>query len=399
MKPEDFDLDVAPGRLEPTTFTERVYGTPITTREVTGLGFVPDPLPPNFDMGEVLQATIKSISRAERCLGELSAMARDLENPYLLIGPFVTREAKLSSAIENTYASAKQIALFDVDLDAIEPDDRPETLEVRNYVHALHHGFRSKLPLCSRLFLEMHKTLLQGVERDAGVPGEYRTTQNAIGRNRSRFEDAKFVPVPPRFLGDCVTQFERFINSNSDIHPLIRFAIAHYQFECIHPFDDGNGRLGRLLIALQLCRQADLSAPLVYISGFFEQNRDDYYGKLFRVSTHGEWLDWVKFFLSGVVTQAEDALHRATKLLELRKSYHERVREKRASGVLPTIIDKLFEFPVTTVATVCEWTGLTPPAAGKLVRKLEEKRILAEITGREKRRVFYAPGVFELIEL
>jgi len=400
MRTEDFAAGIASGRLERTVFKEKIYtGTAVTLRDVHGYGFVPNPLPPNLDRGELLVQIQDGLLEAERSLSELAGIARDLENPYLLIGPFVQREARLSSAIEDTYASAKQVMLFDLDPNSIEPESRNDTREVSNYVKALHYGHKSPLPLCRRLFLEMHKILLDGVHRDAGVPGEFRTTQNAIGKKDSRFENARFVPTPPNYVPECLDQLERYINGDCRLPRLVRFAITHYQFECIHPFDDGNGRLGRLLVALQLCKQAQLSSPLVYISGFFEQNRSDYYDKLLAVSTRNEWEEWISFFLTAIVTQARDAYNRAKLLLELRAKYQQLVQEKRASAVLPKIIDALFEHPVLTVNLVRKIGCVTAPSAGALISKLEKKGIIVEATGRKRKKVYIAPKIIELVDL
>lgn len=378
---------------------ERVYEGGIShAREVAGVGFVPNPLPPNLDLGALYIATIHGLLEAQSSLSDLATVARDLDNPYLLMGPFATREAKLSSAIEDTFASARQVMLFEFDVDSDEPENRSDTLEVANYVSALNFGYKSELPLCQRLFREMHAILLNNVKRDAGIPGEFRTTQNAIGSRRGGFEDATFVPPPPRFLDTCLSEFESFLNARCDLPALITIAMSHYQFECIHPFDDGNGRLGRLLIALQLCRQANLATPLVYISGFFEQNRSEYYRRLLNVSSQNDWLGWIQFFLTAVNTQARDAYGRAKRLLALRERYRDLVREKQASPLLPILIDKLFERPVLTASMVCKYVDVTPKSAGALIRRLEAKSIVREVTGWKRNRVFLAEEIMTLIE-
>ncbi len=400
MDYEAFRNSVCPGKLEATVFTEKRFsGGSVAYTDVSGYGFVPDDLPPSLDLGQLLIETQAAILEAERNLTQLDTIARDLENPYMLIGPFITREAKLSSAIENTFASAKQIALFDSDPSAVETENRQEVQEVRNYVQAMNHGYKSNLPISPRLVLEMHKILLTDVRRDAGVPGKFRTTQNAIGNRSTSFEDAKFVPTPPRFIDDSISALMKFIHdTESEIPRLIRFALSHYQFECIHPFDDGNGRLGRLLVSLQLCSQAQLAAPLVYVSGFFEQHRESYYSLLYNVSAKGEWMPWVNFFLSAIATQADDAFDRARRLLQLRQKYLDAVREKRASALLPKLVDRLFEHPAMTVSMASMLTETTPQTAGKLVQKLCEKKILSEVTGRKSHRVYIAPEILEAIE-
>lgn len=400
MKENDFRPGF-PGKLERTIFRERIFtGTRIDVREVPGVGFVPDPLPPKLDLGGLLVEIHDAVVAASSKLAELAAVARDLQNPYILIGPFSAREARDSSAIENTYASAQQLALFDIDPNAIDRESVSEVTEVRNYVRALEHGFQSDRPLCCSLFLEMHEILLTDVKRDAGTPGQFRTTQNAIGSKESSFENAKFVPPPPAHVSGCMNDLERYINTAESKIPLLaRMAMVHYQFESIHPFDDGNGRLGRLLIALQLCKQGPIRAPLVYISGFFEKNRQSYYQKLYNVSTQGDWIDWIKFFLTAVVTQADDACVRATKLLKLRTDYLERVREKRASGALPILIDKLFEHPILTVSLVCKLANVTSPAASQQIRRLIEKRILQEYpTGRQRKKLYIATEILDVTD-
>lgn len=396
MTPEDFLMKLAPGRLEPTTFTERRFSPKgIETTVAQGYGFVPDNLPPQISRSEILDVCVQPLLDAERSLSELAGVARDIDNPLVLMGPFIQREAKLSSAIENTFASGQNLALFDVDANAVEPDKRQDTREVSNYSRALWHGYKSDLPICRRLILDMHKILLDGVDRDAGTPGKFRQTQNAISQQHHRFRDAKFVPPPPRYLDKLISALEAYVNTKSSLPRLIQFALTHYQFETIHPFDDGNGRLGRLLIALQLCKQAQLDMPLVYISGFFEANREEYYQRLFRVSTQGECGEWINFFLTAIATQAEDARDRAKNLLGLRQKYRDLVTEKRASAMLPSVIDELFKQPAITVTGVCKTTGLKAPSAGKLIGKLEEKGIVLEITGRQRKRVYVATEILE----
>ncbi len=397
MKYSDFKQPLTPGRLEPTVFMERGFGERgRDSRKVSGFGYVPFDLPAGVLSKDIAHDVQDVLLAAERNLSMLEGLACNLDNPTLLMGPFTQREAKHSSAIENTFASAHQLALFEMDPNAIEPDSRSEVREVNNYVRALRYGFEAREPICLRLIRDMHRILLDGVTRTAGQPGEFRTTQNAIGDPTAPFENAKFVPPPPRFLPGCLDSLERYIHDRSDLPPLVRFALVHYQFESIHPFDDGNGRLGRLLIALQLSKQAQLSLPLVYISSFLEQHRDDYYRLLYRVSAEGAWVDWIRFFLSAISTQAHDALLRARKLIALRNDYQRQVQVKRASAMLPRIVDELFVNPAITVARVCEVTGMHPPSAGKLVRVLEQKGIVKEATGRNINRVFIAEEIVDV---
>jgi cell filamentation protein, protein adenylyltransferase len=395
MDDRDFQSPKSPGRLEPTTFVERVLEPSgrLLSREVAGRGFVPDPLPAGLTRKEVLLEAHDHILEAERSLSALEGMAGRLKDPSVLMQPFARKEARHSSAIENTFASEEQLALFGVDETAVEPSQREDVQEVRNYFNALQHGFRDNRPLRLNLIKEMHERLLQGVTRSAGTPGRFRTTQNAIGSKQSSFKSARFVPPPPRYLDELLTQMERYMNATNGLPRLVRFALTHYQFECIHPFDDGNGRLGRLMIALQLCKQGQLERPLVYVSGFFERHRHDYYDLLYRVSTEGAWIEWIQFFLTAIASQAKDALQRAKHLDRLREDFHARVRKKRASAMLPKVIDELFTSPAINVAIVQQVTRMAAPSAGNLVKRLEEVGILHEVTNRKRNRVFVASEI------
>lgn len=396
MRIEDFAA-TSPGRLEPTTFLERFWeaGLP-KTRPVRGNAFVPAPLPPKLERPALLDRLYPVLEAAHRNLGVLDGVSRNLRNPHLLIGPFVRREAVLSSKIENTHASAEQLALFEFEPGAVQ--ERDEVGEVYNYVLALEHGLRSELPICLRLIRELHGKLLTGVARYRGTPGRFRTSQNAIGRDGARFDQMKFVPPPPAFLDECLNQFEAYINHDDGLPPLVRMALIHYQFETIHPFDDGNGRVGRLLIPLMLCGGSHLQKPLVYVSAFFEEHRDRYVELLYRVSAEGSWLEWIEFFVSAVSTQAADALTRAEELAVLREKYRSMVKEKRASGLLPALVDELFVRPSITSARVQKLTSVKPTSANAALAKLVSKGILKEATGRKRGRVFVAPAILEIIE-
>lgn len=395
MRPEEFSVN-SPGRLEKASFREVRPGG--TYKETHGWAFVPNPLPPDIERATIILDAHDHLIRAERALSLLEGVASQIENPALLTNTLMQREARLSSAIENTFASAQEMALFELDPLSLKDRNPDEVREVNNYFRALQHGFHSKLPICQRLVLEMHEILLSGLVRKAGNVGKFRNTQNAIGRAGASFDSAKFVPPPPQFVQSSLANWEKYVNTESPIPRLIRFAIAHYQFETIHPFDDGNGRIGRLLISLQLADQAQLSKPFVYVSGYFEKNRSDYYDLLNEVSTKGNWTRWILFFLEAVATQADDTATRATQLTKLRESFHARVREKRASALLPRVVDELFWYPALTVARVKELTGLTPAPAGALVQRLVQKKILIEATGRRSHRVFVAPEILQIID-
>jgi len=399
MRQEDFS-DQCPGRLEQTAFGEKHLrdGVP-QVRPAQGYGFVPDPLPPrSLDRATMLSTLYDPLLAAERALSALDGSAQHMKNPHLLIGPFLFREAKHSSAIENTFASAQELALFEFDPSAV--DDRDQVREVSNYIRALEHGLQSELPVCLRLIREMHSILLAGVGEKNIQRGAFRTLQNAIGGD-GLLHEARFVPPPVEHLQACLSDFEKYMNKPKrpgDLPRLVRFALLHYQFETIHPFEDGNGRIGRLLVALLLCEQAQMAKPLVYVSGYFEQHREQYYDLLYRVSTQGKWFEWIEFFLTAIATQAHDALDRATRLDQLNQKYQRLVREKRASALLPKLIDRLFTRPSLTISDARKITGTTPNATSKTVLKLVEKGILIEATGRKKNRIFVAPEILDIID-
>jgi len=396
MNPSDF-TDDAPGKLVRTTFVDRIWQSDQWVAEDSeGWAFIPDSLPPEIDTAGLLPELYPQIVAAERALSLLEGTARRLPNPHLLIGVFARREAIRSSAIENTFASAEEIALFDQDPSAVE--SRGEIREVANYVRALEAGLSSELPICRRLILELHATLLEGARAEQGIrPGHFRQTQNAIGVGR-RFKDAKFVPPPASTIDGLIDNLEKYVNAEDALTPrLIRFAVAHYQFETIHPFADGNGRLGRLLITLMLCRHGQLTQPLVYVSGYLEANRDQYMDLLFRVSTEGAWRDWFGFFIEAIATQAYDAVQRADRLIDLQTEYYSRVRQKRASAQLPKLVDRLFINPSTTIAEAEQYLGCSNQSARSLVNQLVKKGILTEATGRDYGRVYIAPGILQLI--
>ncbi len=396
MRHEDFGSQ-SPGRLAPVEFHDIDPGRGYTSVSASrGFGFVPDPLPPaSLSRAYVLDSAHDRIVRAERALSALEGATQQLRNPHLLIGPFLMREARLSSIIENTFASARQLALFDFDPSAVE--DRDEVREVSNYIRALERGLESDLPLCLRLIREMHVELMRGVAAAPKRIGEFRISQNAIGSSR-RFADARYVPPPVTEMTRCLHDFETYLGQPDDWPRLVRFALAHYQFEAIHPFDDGNGRLGRLLIVLQLCKQAQMTRPALYVSGYFEAHRSEYYRLLYEVSARGAWIDWINFFLAAIETQAIDAFTRARKITELNQKFQGLVQKKRLSAILPRLVDLLFESPAMTIAHAADKTGVTPAAAASAVNKLVDLGVLVEATGRAKNRIYVAPEILEIID-
>ncbi len=382
-----------PGQYVPVTVDLGMTGPAEAARSrgSTLQSFVPDPLPPKIHLPGLLNDLHAVLLRAERALGLLEGTARRLANPHVLIGPFMRREAILSSAIEDTFASIEDVARVEANL---QPrDSGSEAHEVANYVRAVQQALASEMPISNNLLRQLHATLLEGTRGANRDPGNFRRVQNFIGRGG----DVRFIPPPPQYLADLLSNLEGFVHGASALPLLFRVAITHYQFETIHPFLDGNGRIGRLLITLQLCREARISRPLVYVSGYFERNRTEYYDRLLAVSRTGDWRGWIGFFLAAVASQAEDAERRANDLLALQQRWHEMVRFRRASGLLPTIVDHLFEQPWVTVRSVSTKCGITGPAAVSLVRHLERLKIINQVTTGTYGRTWFAPGVFDII--
>jgi Fic family protein len=351
--------------------------------------FVPPPLPPPLDLGTLVTA----LSQADRSIGELKGIGRWLPNPHLLIGPFLRREAVLSSRIEGTEATVTDLALFEVV--PARKRGASDVHEVANYVDALELGLRSdrKLPLSLRLLRDLHGILMRGVRGERVTPGEFRTSQNWIGPPGCLLNDATMVPPPPDEMHDCLGAFEKHLHADSDVPPLIRLALIHYQFEAIHPFLDGNGRIGRLLISLLLHEWNLLHQPLLYLSAYFERRRGDYYDRLLAVSRRGEWEEWIEFFLVGVAEQSLDVIDRSRRLFDLREEYHRRFQSARMSALVLSLVDSLFEQPALTIASARARLDVTPRAAALNVQKLVDAGILREITGRARGRVFLADEI------
>jgi Fic family protein len=356
----------------------------------------PAPLPPVLTLS---LAESRVLSEAEHALGELSGAGSMLPNPDLLIRPFLRREAVLSSRIEGTIATIGQLALFE---EANAPESETgDVREVFNYLAALDAGFDSiaqGYPISNWLMRQLHKQLMTNVRGSDQSPGSFRVKQNAIGVRGRGFDHASYIPPPPTDLPELLGDLERFIQQPAEMPVLAQIALVHYQFEAIHPFMDGNGRIGRLLIALLLCQYGVLSQPLLYLSDYFERNRDEYIYRLLSVSQRGEWNEWISFFATGVAEQARDARERAKALLDLWQSYRRRIQASGHSSRTLTLVDWLFDRPTLTVTRAAQGLEVTPRAAGNLVEKLVQAGILTEITGRPRYRMFVANEILELTE-
>ncbi|MBZ9713951.1 Fic family protein [Deinococcus multiflagellatus] len=383
--------------MRPTDFTSRAPGQLITL-DSEGAAFVPHPLPPQLHWDGAL---VRLIGEAERALGELNGVGRRLPNPYLFTRPFINREAVLSSRIEGTQASLSDLYALEAQVPLFpELEVREDAQEVQNYVRALEHGLSSTLPISTRLLREMHAVLMSGVRGQNRAPGELRRSQNWIGPAGARRRDATFVPAPPGpLLEGALNDLERFIHAQNDLPPLVEIALVHYQFEALHPFLDGNGRVGRLLITLLLIQRQLLTQPLLYLSAYFERHRSAYYEHLLAVSQRGEWEAWLAFFLRGVEREAGDAALRAQRLLDLREAWRARYQQERAGSNLLAATDRLLAQPITTAGQLQHALGVVHRSAQLIVDRLLRDGVLVEVTGRQRGRVYMARPVLELLEL
>mgnify|MGYP001055282540 CR=1 FL=1 len=354
--------------------------------------FVPNPLPPKLEWDDAL---VSVMSRADIALGTLSGVGETLANPHLLIYPFIRREAVLSSRIEGTRSSLSDLLLFE----ATQVEKRGDVREVQNYVRAMEYGLNrlATLPLSLRFVRELHGILMEGVRGQHATPGEFRQSQNWIGSPGAVLNEATYVPPPVPEMQDCLNQLEKFLHAETRLPPLVEAALVHYQFEAIHPFLDGNGRIGRLLVTLLLCQRNVLGKPLLYLSAFFEQHREDYYDVVLKVSSVGAWREWIEFFLRAVAEQAGDAVSRSRHLRELQLSYMQISREKRLAPTVAQLVDLVLMKPVISARTVQASLNVTPQGARKAINTLVEIGILTEVTGRKRDRAYAAKEVLKAL--
>jgi len=341
---------------------------------------------------------VKLLAEASEALGRLDGVGRNLPNPHLLVRPFVNVEAVFSSRIEGTQASLRDLYAAEASSPLFPLERRVDVLEVRNYVRALEYGVQrlSELPISNRLLREMHRILLEGVRGQHRAPGEFRTVQNWIG-GPGAMEHAVYIPPPPQEVPRLMAELERYIHRESPFHILVDLALVHYQFEAIHPFLDGNGRIGRLLIVLLLLDRGVLEQPLLYLSAFFERHRSRYYELLLKVSSEGAWEEWIAFFLEGVRSQANDAILRAKKLNDLREAYRNALQATKAGSVQLALADQLFVTPVFSVRQLERETGFSFAAINRAVEGLQSAGWVKEITGQRRNRLFVAPEILDVL--
>ena len=360
--------------------------TPSTASGETVQAFVPHPLPPvpALDLSGTRQQLLEQATLA---VGRLDSVGTLLPDPQLFLYAYVRREAVLSSQIEGTQSSLNDLLLFELDEAPGVPFD--DVQEVSNYVAALENGMtrlREGFPLCNRLLREMHAQLMAKGRGSDKMPGEFRRSQNWIGGTRPG--NARFVPPPPQEVEACMAALEAFLHADSDSLPtLLRAALAHVQFETIHPFLDGNGRLGRLLIALLLHHGRLLGAPLLYRSLYFKQHRAVYYELLDRVRTHGDWEAWVDFYLEGVQQTASGAVDTAQRLVALFEQDRQRVQAGASASAL-RVLASLHRRPLSSLKLLAADSGLSFPTAGKAVQTLANLGVVHELTGQRRNRVF-----------
>jgi Fic family protein len=371
--------------------TNRIPGRKISLGAYSA--FLPAPLPPALVWTPRL---IGILSEADRLIGRLAGEGGRLPNPHILIRPFVRREAVLSSRIEGTQATLGELLAAEA---GAAVDRSPEDLrEVGNYVVALEHGISrlETLPLCVRLVRELHEKLMTGVTGDRATPGRLRKIQNWIGIPGSTIAKASYIPPPPTEIEPCLAAWEKFLHE-SDLPPLVTIALAHYQFEAIHPFLDGNGRVGRLLITLFLIERQILPTPLLYLSAFFEASRRDYYDRLRGVSERGAWNEWVEYFLLGVARMSEDALNRAVRINGLLAQWQKKVSGDSTNTPL-RMVELLGTNPFITTKGAAEKLGIAFTTAQRAIQRLQRIGILQPVGDAKRDRVFCARTLLDILE-
>ena len=382
MRTEDY-VSGFPGTLVPT-----IEGC---------LAFVPDPLPPRLDLGN--PELFRLYGQACGSIGSLRELfAGSSIDPWILVYPLMRREAVFSSRIEGTHTTPTQMAMFEAQGKDQPPDPATgEAREVDNYFQAMGWALsqvqQGGMPITQNLLKEAHARLLRGIRRDRDRPGEYRTVQNYIGRRTGGIQGARFVPPPPPQTILAMNDLESFINHslspNSTPPPLIGIALAHYQFEAIHPFRDGNGRIGRLLVALQIIASGMLPDAILHISPVLDTRRDEYVERMLRVSTEGRWLEWVSFFLEVVIAAADDAIRKAKKLIEIRTRYRDLCTKPRKSTMLHRIIDQLFRSPIIGIREAARVAKVTEVTASAYLHALETMGVLEPLFKERQRNRRY----------
>ncbi len=361
-------------------------------RQPTGYrAFIPANLPPDPPV-RLDGALAEVLSRADQAIGRLDGVTQIVPSPDLFIAMYVRREAVDSSRIEGAQSSLQDILAFE--LDPATRDLPQDVEEVVNYVRAMNYGLDrlATLPLSLRLIREIHGELLQGVRGTTKSPGEFRATQNWIGAGNVPISRATFVPPPVHEMGQALDNLEAFLHHNHGLPALVHCALAHVQFETIHPFLDGNGRAGRLLIAFQMVQREVLHRPLLYLSTYLKHYRAEYYARLMAVRQEGDWEGWLQFFLSGVAETAEEATNTARAIVSLREDHQQLVYASGLGTNGALLLDFLCRRPLVNSALIADQLGINFTTANRLIGHFERTGLLDEITGRKRNRVFrYTP--------
>lgn len=382
--------------MQPSQFTSTRFGTVVREpgKRWAFYYFRPARIPRDL---ELTPRTVHLLSSADAAVGQLEGLSQLVQDRELLVGPYLRREAVASSRIEGTQASLSDL----LQAEAGEGEKRSEDVaEVERYLAATRHGYEAirTLPISQRLLKEIHALLLEGVRGEEKLPGELRESPVWIGATHDNPDTALFVPPLPDEVPDALADWETFVNTPGDLPTLIRCGLMHYQFETIHPFLDGNGRIGRLLINLMLAEEGRLSRPLLYISGYFESHRSEYYFRLQKVREEGQIQEWLQFFLQGVKEQALDAITRSRRLIQIRERYLTEALATRSS--LPILANFLFTNPFVTAKSVERQTGLTNQGARNLITSAVKRGWLTEVTSLRRGGPTYwvAQEVFEVID-
>jgi Fic family protein len=378
MRPEDF-APTSPGQL---------------VKNLEGAwAFVPSPLPPAVDLRDL--DLFKVVARAGAALGRVAGFAKLLPSDGIMAKAFVRREALLSSYIENTFARYEEMS------EPANALEQAQLHEVQNAERALQFGLTSVLehgrPISAALVREMHAVLLRDVRGNRHQPGQFRSKQVYIGQADLGPEHARFVPPPSLGVPGLIDDLMRYVNARDDLPPIVRAALVHYQFETIHPFEDGNGRLGRALVLLQLCAEGELSVPVLNASLHFERNRREYYDALQAVSERGDWLRWLRFFATGIHVAAEHSFERLNALLNLRKQLGDAVHALTRSSVALKLLDQLFVNPQISIKDAATTLEMSEPGAKKIIDRFMSAGILRETTGRERNRVYVGEAILKLL--
>jgi Fic family protein len=394
MRASDFH-DQSLGELVPTSFVEHDVGG--FSRTIKGLAFVPRPLPPVLDRVGLVGRLYDVLDRAKTNLLRLEAKVESLPSRAALLAAIRSREAQSSSKIENTVASLKDIALAGLS----EDTGKSEAAEVLQNRRAIELGLRSKLPISIRLLCDMHRELIR---EPRTRPGQFRETQAYIGSESRGFEQARFVPPPPDRIDGCMREWELFVNPGALSAPrraplpdLIELAMAHYQFEAIHPFSDGNGRLGRAVVNLSPIKSGFLRQPVCNLSEWVHEHREEYYNGLLRVSTHGDWEGWTRFFCTALAEQSEQDLTRADRVAGLYDKYQQLITQRRNSIMLVKLIDRLFGHHAITIPMAARVMGISYSPAQKHVEFLVKHGVLRHLGSGGHGKIYIASAILRAI--